>query len=325
MKLESFDLVETKNGLIFVVYGTKHKRGFIRGFLRFYPSEDGHYIYRGRNYEKMKTFFPEDSQLKELLEGYSTDPFGGPNVYWIPQNDILKIHNNRNNLKFFLKGSNPYKEYLKRFLLILGLNLDDLGMTGSMSIGMSPPKGHDFDLVIRSEEERRQLLKSILDKKILSKIKNLGMRLVTKAESLENAKRLSRLYKIPVKSTYEVMMKDHLKFFSTEGFYIGFVMNPLADERFNLPKESLTEKIIVLKGIIIDDSGRFANPRRYLIKADYNKENTKEWQGKSFWVFTYLHLFKNVGPVQDRVMICGMLGSRSNVYLVRQGDYILPI
>jgi predicted nucleotidyltransferase len=132
------DFFETHDGWIFAVADYSHPAG-IRSLLRYVPDPMGERETGGRRYRKMD-FDESFAFLRRVRPEYVRD------LHVVPEEDIKRIYRPPDGLKEVAK-KDPRVHRIARLLADAGVPEEEMGVTGSMLVGLNGPSS-DIDFVV---------------------------------------------------------------------------------------------------------------------------------------------------------------------------------
>jgi predicted nucleotidyltransferase len=132
------DFFETKDGWIFAVADYSHPLG-IRSLLRYVPDEAGERVAHGKSYRKMD-FDPAFEFLRRERPGYVHD------LHVVPEKDVKRLFRPSEGLERVAE-QDPRVKKIAKILAKGGVPLQEMGITGSMLVGLQSP-GSDIDFVV---------------------------------------------------------------------------------------------------------------------------------------------------------------------------------
>jgi predicted nucleotidyltransferase len=132
------DFFETKDGWIFAVADYCHPRG-IRSLLRYVPDAAGERVAHGKRYRKMD-FDPAFEFLRKERPDYVHD------LHVVPEQDVQRLFRPSERLKRVTE-QDPRVEKIAKILARDGVPLHEMGITGSMLVGLHSPSS-DIDFVV---------------------------------------------------------------------------------------------------------------------------------------------------------------------------------
>ncbi|MDD1753558.1 MAG: nucleotidyltransferase domain-containing protein [Methanotrichaceae archaeon] len=138
MKARIRDFLENKNGWIFAVADYNHMDG-IRCILRYVPDPQGERKAEGGKYRKID-FDDAYAFLKKERPDYVKD------VHVVPEEDVIRIYRPPEGLKNVIKTDGRVRK-IAAILAEAGVPWDEMGITGSMLIGLQSPTS-DIDFVV---------------------------------------------------------------------------------------------------------------------------------------------------------------------------------
>jgi predicted nucleotidyltransferase len=132
------DFLETKDGWIFAVADYHHPNG-IRSMLRYVPDPLGDRESEGRRYKKLD-FDDAFAFLQRIRPEYVKD------LHVVPKKEVLRLYAPSNGLKTVASMDQRVKK-LVGILAEEGVPMDQMGITGSMLVGLHCPSS-DIDFVV---------------------------------------------------------------------------------------------------------------------------------------------------------------------------------
>ncbi len=138
MRVRIRDFLETKDGWIFAVADYYHPRG-IRSMLRYVPDPNGERIANGTRYRKLD-FDDAFAFLRRERPEYVQD------LHVVPEADVLKLYSPSDGLRKVAEQDFRVKT-ITDILSDGGIPLDQMGITGSMLIGLHS-QSSDIDFVV---------------------------------------------------------------------------------------------------------------------------------------------------------------------------------
>jgi uncharacterized protein len=132
------DFFETKEGWIFAVADYSHPDG-LRSMLRYVPDAAGEREADGKRYRKMD-FGPAFEFLRRERPDWARD------LHVVPLSQVLRIYRPSQGLLAVAK-SDPRVGKIAGLLAEAGVAWDQMGITGSMLVGLSSPSS-DIDFVV---------------------------------------------------------------------------------------------------------------------------------------------------------------------------------
>lgn len=138
MKARIRDFFETSDGWIFAVADYNHPKG-IRSLLRYVPDPAGEREARGIRYRKLD-FDPSFEFLRKARPGYIQD------LHVVPEEDIVRFFLPPAGLKS-VAGLDSRVNKIAKILASEGIPWDEMGITGSMLVGLHGPSS-DIDFVV---------------------------------------------------------------------------------------------------------------------------------------------------------------------------------
>ena len=138
MRARIRDFLENNNGWIFAVADYNHMDG-IRCVLRYVPDPQGERRAKGRRYRKID-FDDAYAFLKKERPDYVKD------MHVVPEEDVIRIYRPHEELKKIIKKDGRVRE-IAFILAEGGVPWDEMGITGSMLMGLQSPIS-DIDFVV---------------------------------------------------------------------------------------------------------------------------------------------------------------------------------
>lgn len=138
MRARIRDFLETKDGWIFAVADYHHPEG-IRSMLRYVPDPSGERVAGGIRYRKLD-FDDAFAFLRRERPEYVQD------LHVVPEKDVLRLYAPSEGLKG-VAAQDPRVRAIADLLADGGIPLDQMGITGSMLVGLHSPSS-DIDFVV---------------------------------------------------------------------------------------------------------------------------------------------------------------------------------
>jgi predicted nucleotidyltransferase len=132
------DFFETKDGWIFAVADYCHPKG-LRSLLRYVPDPAGERIAKNKRYRKMDFEQSYEFLSKERPE-YVRD------LHVVPESEVLRIFRPNEGLRAVMEEDQKVKK-IAAILSEGGIPMQEMGITGSMLIGLHGPSS-DIDFVV---------------------------------------------------------------------------------------------------------------------------------------------------------------------------------
>lgn len=268
------DYVETVEGLFFTVVGNVHPASCVIAYLKYFPSSDGMWgrerrFKRALPYYTVPMLLDTISYLKQHYSYYVTffDELG-IEMSAVPLSKIFKHYCPELRLREMVAGP---KDQLEAMAVDLthtiadeaGVQLNDLGVTGSLLIGIHQPFS-DIDLVVYGRESAVKVREALLK---LYKEPKRGIGGLPKERFEELLERRQRLFYLS-KSEAEIICSRKWN----RGFFRGkdFSIHPVRKE--DEVKEFFGELsykpvgLATIRGVVVDSSESIFTPSRWLVE-----------------------------------------------------------
>jgi len=138
LKFRIRDFLENRDGWIFAVADYNHDHG-VRCMLRYIPHPQGERQAEGRKFHKLD-FDEAFTFLKRERPGYVKD------LHIVPEDDVKNVFRPSNGLKNIVK-TDARVDKLATLFEDAGVPREEMGITGSMLLGLNSPKS-DIDFVV---------------------------------------------------------------------------------------------------------------------------------------------------------------------------------
>ncbi|MDH5815246.1 MAG: nucleotidyltransferase domain-containing protein [Candidatus Nezhaarchaeota archaeon] len=267
------DYVETVEGLFFTVVGNVHPVNYVIAYLKYIPSSEGKWgrerkFKRALPYYTVPMLLDTISYLKQYYPHYVTF-FNelGIEMSAIPLSKLLKHYCPERRLQEIIEKS---KDHLESMAVDLaqsiadeaGIPINDLGVTGSLLIGIHQPFS-DIDLVVYGRNSAMKVKEALL--KLYEEPKR-GIERLPKERLEELLERRQRLFYLS-KNDAEIICSRKWN----RGFFKGkeFSIHPVKkDDEVNEVFGEFTYKPIglaTIRGTVIDSSESMFMPSRWLV------------------------------------------------------------
>jgi len=314
--------IETDEGLLFAVKGLHHPEDGLIAYLRYIPDEHGDRIRLGRRYRRVYDLDETTRYLEEHHPEYLRwMEEKGINVQFVPHSHIKRIYDPRGRLREILKHPKGRIETLvKLFADALrdeGVPIGDVGLTGSLLIGMSTAKS-DIDLVIygkRSGLKAYRALRRLRERGLLSELPPGEAFRVAERRWGGTGLDLGRLAELErVKLLHGLILGVP--------YYVRLVPHPHEFEDSH-PSRPVGE--VTVRGVVVDDALSIYTPCLYGVDAEIDGLRVEElmsyrgrfteqvWRGDSFEARGILEEVHSSRGVYYRLM------------LGRGGDYLISL
>jgi len=161
------DYVETVEGLLFAVKGVHHPQDLTIAYLRYIPDENGDRIRDGVRYRRVYDLEGTEEFLRRRFPRYLNRIEEKSLVLQSVRNDrISRVFRPREKLVEILSSQKTdLDDIIARFASALteqGISISDLGVSGSVLIGLDKPTS-DVDLISYGVEAGRRVYRALAD------------------------------------------------------------------------------------------------------------------------------------------------------------------
>jgi len=160
------DYIETSEGLLFTVKGLLHPKGRVIAYLRYVPDAEGDRRRMGKRYRRVYDIEETMDHLRRFHPQYvgRVDSLG-LTLQTVPWNRIAKVYRPRERLRALMAHPRTELEGIAaRFASDLasesGVPLDEIGISGSILVGLTSPSS-DIDLIGYGEEAGRRMYEAL--------------------------------------------------------------------------------------------------------------------------------------------------------------------
>jgi hypothetical protein len=283
--------LETVEGFLFAVKGLDHPEDGVVAYLRYIPDERGERVRGGQRYRRVYDLQETTNYLRENHPQYLRwVERVRLTLQFVPLNRTTRVYNPRERLRKILKRPmGEIQEILEGFVKALveeSVPLEDIGLTGSMLIGLSTEKS-DIDLVVYGREsglKAYESLKRLREKGILSEF--------TFREALKVAEERWCGTGLDLEVMAEVERSKLLHGLVDEiPYFVRLVPNPWEVEPLD---KSNPLEVMKVRGVILDDRDAIYTPCLYQVEAEaggkrierlmsYRGRFTEQvWRGEEF-------------------------------------------
>jgi len=303
--IEGF-FVESVEGLIFDVKGLVHPPDKIVAYVRYVPSKEGDRVRDGKRYRKIYSLSERMAFLEANYPQYIyDDPVFNIRIQCVPIDRISKIYDPCEYLSRLMNEakSEVEKQVVEFVSLIIahsGINLDNIGVTGSLLVGLAR-EDSDIDLVVYGKDACLRVYRVLRD---LFKDERL---------SRYDLDSLYKLYEFRVKDTQisfrNFVVTESRKLlqglFRERDFYIRLVKRP---EEFG---ERYGDRVYEPLGfqevsaMVVDDSDSIFTPCRYVVDDVRILSGVKEYTISE--IFSFRGRFCEIARRGERVRARGKL------------------
>lgn len=174
MKPKDRDMVETRDGLMFVVVGYLHPPGRVTAYLKYVPSEEGKWGRGGTRYTRVLGYYHVTQvektygYLRENHPDYLYDcPVRNIIVSCVPLGDVKVYYDPVERVNSLIREgpSDPLEEKLLGLVEYLGEHADvegRVGVTGSILTRSHNPEFSDLDVTVYGRDEAMRVREAIL-------------------------------------------------------------------------------------------------------------------------------------------------------------------
>jgi len=175
LKPKDRDMVETCDGLIFVVVGYLHPPGRVTAYLKYVPSEKGKWGRGGTRYTRALRYYHVTQventygYLRENHPDYLYDcPVRNITVSCVPLSDVKQYYHPVERVDSLIREgpSDPLEEKLIGLVEYLGERADvegRIGITGSILTHSHNPTFSDMDLTVYGRDESLRVKEAVLE------------------------------------------------------------------------------------------------------------------------------------------------------------------
>ena len=173
------DYIQTSEGLLFAVKGSKHSEGLVVGILRYLPDPDGDRVLDDVKYKRVYDISSTTDYLRENHKEYiNYIPRIGKELQSVPVSKIVQYYEPRERLNGIL--ANPESEVelvLADFVNALseksGISSGNFGVSGSLLVDLQT-EGSDIDLNVYCKDETHRVYDALVEmRKTLDWVKPL--------------------------------------------------------------------------------------------------------------------------------------------------------
>ena len=175
MMLRDRDYIETLEGLLFCVVGYLHPPGRYTAYLKYLPSKDGLWSRGSTRYARViKRYHALEvrESMRILEEKYPHYvhycPVRHIRISMVPQEDVKRVYVPRERLaEIMLSPNDKLEKEVCRLVDIISdvskVNHDDLGVTGSILLGIHNPEFSDIDLVVYGRSAALEVMEALAE------------------------------------------------------------------------------------------------------------------------------------------------------------------
>lgn len=174
MKPKDRDMVETCDGLMFVVVGYLHPPGRVTAYLKYVPAEEGKWRRGDTRYTRTLRYYHVTQventygYLRKSHPDYLYDcPVRNITVSCVPLSDVKRYYNPVERVDSLIRGgpSDSLEEKLLGLVEYLREHADvegKIGVTGSILTRSHNPEFSDIDITVYGREESRRVREAVL-------------------------------------------------------------------------------------------------------------------------------------------------------------------
>ena len=321
------DYIETAEGLMFAVKGLLHPRGRVIAYLRYVPDSRGERCLGDRRYRRVYDLEETTELLRRRYPRY-LNYVGrlGLTLQAVPRDRIAWVYRPRERLRaLMLHPETELEETAASFASAISLEsivpLDDLGISGSVLVGLAAPSS-DIDLIAYGRETGRRVYGALrrlregcewispYDRRTVGK--------VLRARWGDTGLDLERLWDIEIGKALHGLV-------SGRDYFVRLVKGPEESEALSRPLGKMR-----LRAVVIDARDSIFTPCTYGV-SDCIMLNGARLREVSELV-SFRGKFTEQAREGDAIEARGTLeevtrgsGTTYRVMLSAKGDYLIPI
>jgi predicted nucleotidyltransferase len=163
------DFFQTREGMFFCVTGYLHPPDRYTAYLKYAPASSGKWRRGGISYQRQLPYYHVNNvaetirYLERRYPHYVYDcPVRGIRFSMVPRSHVARYYAPRERMREILAGPRDLLEeevhgMAMELVACVGIRPDDLGITGSILIGLHNPDFSDIDLLVYGQENARKV------------------------------------------------------------------------------------------------------------------------------------------------------------------------